>query len=163
MKMQLQFHQSDIDSVGAILARGIHAYATNARLTGGMINVIWCFMCDGSVLRIQSKMNDLAEREEVGTLVFRLVSQHEQPIDPIELPDSWRDITSAEMLVIEESEFSAESGLVITNRTGEELIIVCGADICAVQIKAPFFKGDFLPEYDLEKYVRYPLRNSTGS
>lgn len=154
MKSQLCFDLNGLDSLRAILTTGIRAYATNAAFTGGMINVIWCFLCDGSVLRIQSKMNDLSGWEEVGTLVFRLASEDEQIAKPIELPDSWRSIACAEMLVVDEPEFAAESGLVLRNCSGEEFTIVCGADICAVQIQAPFYSGDFLPEYDVERYIR---------
>lgn len=136
---------------------GIRAYATNAVFTGGMINVIWCFLYDGSVLRVQSKMNDLSGWEEVGSLVFRLVGEEEKIAEPIELPNSWRSIACVEMLVVDEPEFAAESGLVLRNYSGEEFMIVCGADICAVQIQAPFYSGDFLPEYDLATYIRHTL------
>jgi len=122
-----------------------------------MVNVIWVFLCDGSVLRIQSKMNDLPEWEEVGTLVFRLVGEDQKIADPIELPKSWRCIASSAMLVVDESEFTAESGLALRNCSGEEMILVCGADICAIQIQAPFYPDDFLPEYDVETYIRRSL------
>ena len=157
MKKQLRFDLSSVDSLATILQTGIRAYATNAAFTGGMINVIWCFLCDGSVLRLQSKMNDLSGWEEVGTLVFRMVGKDEHLAEPIELPNSWNRIARAEMLVVDEPEFSAESGLVLQNCSGEEFMIVCGADICAVQIQAPFYSGDFLPEYDVERYTRRTL------
>lgn len=157
MKNQLRFDLNGLDSLRTMLTAGINAYATNAAFTGGMINVIWCFLCDGSVLRVQSKMNDLSGWEEVGTLVFRLTLEGEQIAEPIELPNSWRSIACVEMLVVDEPEFSAESGLVLQNCSGEEFTIVCGADICAVQMQAPFYSGDFLTEYDIATYVRRTL------
>ena len=157
MKRQLQFDLNGFKSLKSILASGIKAYSTNAAFTGGMLNVIWFFLCNGSILRIQSKMNDLTEWEEVGTLVFRLVGEDQKIADPIELPNSWRRIASSAMLVVDESEFTAESGLALQNCSGEEMMLVCGADICAIQIQAPFYSGDFLPEYDVEKYIRRSL------
>lgn len=60
-------------------------------------------------------------------------------------------IALAEMLVVDDTEFAAESGTVLETCSGEQFTIVCGADICAVQIQAPFHSGSFLPEYDLLK------------
>jgi hypothetical protein len=154
MKKKLRFDLNGIESLRDLFLTGIRAYATNAEFTGGMINVIWCFLCDGSVLRIQSRMNDLAEWEEVGTLVFRLVGVGEKIAPPVDLSNPWQNISCVEMLVVDEPEFSAESGLVLRNCAGDEFTIVCGADVCAVQIQAPFYSGGFLPEYDVETYVR---------
>lgn len=156
MKKEFGFDLNGITSLATILKKGLKGYATNQKNVGG-ITTIWCFLCDDAVLTIQSTMNDLSGWDEVGTLVFRFAGVNENLPAMTNLPSTWNEIFSVGKLVLDDDDFSAESGLELENKSGEILTIICGANICSIQIQAPFFPGPFFPEYDIDKYERMLL------
>ena len=150
MKKEFYFTLEGIASIPFQLKSGIKGYAVN--LNYNVTTTIWLFLCDGAVLIIQSNMNELDGWEEVGSLNFKAFTSGEYLPEMIALPIVWNKIISLGKLAIEDDEFIAESGIVIRNNLGEEIIIVCGAEIYSIQMKAPFFEGCFNPEYSFEKY-----------
>jgi hypothetical protein len=150
MKKELHFTLTGIDSVSSQIKSGLSGYAVN--LNYGLTTTIWLFLCNNSVLVIQSNMNELDGWEEVGTLKFINETNGENLPKMIPLPLAWQNIVSLAKLLIEDDEFIAESGLVIRNNINEEVIIVCGAELYSLQMAASFFESSFNPEYDFEKY-----------
>jgi hypothetical protein len=113
---------------------------------------------DGTGLRIQSKMHDVAERKEVGVLEFSYVSfpsEHEKIVDV-------RSRVGPELvvskLIIHESGTSAESGIVIKSTLGHEILIVVAAMPYSLAVSG-VLKGPhvFEPEYPVDRYENIPI------
>jgi hypothetical protein len=116
------------------------------------MSTIWLLLGDDTLLKIYTTMSDTIGWDEVGTLIFRRDVKREDAPEILPLPQTWRNVTTIEKLVVMDDYFSAESGLKISNDMGEVFIIVCSENVYQIEIKAPFFRGEFLPEYDLNKY-----------
>lgn len=140
---------------GVLLANGLQGYATN-RDRHGVMTTFWCFLCNGSAWRVDSLMNDLGDWDEVGSLLVQDAREEMALPDMIALPPQWTEIESVDKLVVQSDEFHADNGLVVTNRAGNELTITCSANVCALEVRAPFFDGDFFPEFAIERYRRLP-------
>ena len=153
----LKFDIDGIDSVEDVIRKGIAGYATDSLVLHGM-STVWLFLGNGEVLKISTRMTDTVGWTEVGTLVFSMCVKHENIPQMIELPQAWRNISKVEKLLVSEDEFSAEGGLKICNVFGEKLIIVCSENVYQIEIMAPFFCGNFLPEYDLSYYRCVPMQ-----
>ncbi|NHZ31998.1 hypothetical protein [Massilia rubra] len=156
MKQHFTFDWGRTGGPGILLASGLKGYATNRRDVGG-ITTFWCFLGNGSTWRLECVMNDLGDWEEVGSLVFWDASEEMTLPEMLPLPPQWAQIESIDKLVVQVDEFCADSGLVLTNRAGDELTIVCGANVCAMAVRAPFFEGEFFPEFAMERYQRVPM------
>ncbi len=156
MKKIFNFELNGIASLANLILTGLKGYATDTAQLGGT-TTFWCLLGNGDVLRIYSKMTDIRDWEEVGTLAFRITTKDENLPEMIALPASWDCITSVEKLELNETDFSASSGLAIQNSEGEELTVVCGANVYSIQIRAPFFAHEFKPEYEITKYKRCPF------
>jgi hypothetical protein len=113
---------------------------------------------DGTGIRIQSKMHDIAERKEVGILGFSYVSfpsEHEKIID-VRSMFGFELIVSK--LIIHESGASAESGIVIKSTAGHEILIVVGAMPYSLAVSG-VLRGShiFEPEYPIDHYENVPI------
>lgn len=156
MKTILKSEFIGFESLTALLRAGILGLLID-KLPAGAIRVLHLFLADGSVLRIQSKVTEVEPWHEVGTLVLEhFAKAAEGETIQIPLPLSWLDIRSVEKLVLEGGKFIAESGLCISNRDYEQVIILPSAFPHAVQINAQFYPGDFDPEYEIAEYERVP-------
>jgi hypothetical protein len=147
----LEFDTSGISSIQSMLRKGIAGYAVDTLIPRGM-STIWLLLGDDTLLKIYTTMSDTIGWDEVGTLIFRRDVKREDAPEILPLPQTWRNVTTIEKLVVMDDYFSAESGLKISNDMGEVFIIVCSENVYQIEIKAPFFRGEFLPEYDLNKY-----------
>lgn len=156
MKHLLDYSVENIDSLPAVLGIGLSGYAIQSA-EHGRITSIWFFFRDNIVVEIQGTMTTVEPWQEVGTLFFRRIMGTDNHPPAIKLGPAWAIISSVEKLVIEEEGFSAASGVVVCNSNGAELVIVCGAYPYTLEILAPFYDGDFQPEYDLSAYNRVPL------
>lgn len=156
MKTFLTYGGDDPDFLAKLISQGLKGYSANAEQLGGM-TTLWCFLCDGTVLRIDSVMTDVSGWLEVGTLAFELVENGDELPEMVPLPEVWSHISSLNKLVLDEPEFSSESGLIIKTLSGDKLMVVCGAEVYTVQISAPFFFGKFHPEYEVERYKAVPF------
>lgn len=156
MALHLKFDLEGIDSVQSMIFRGIAGYALDSLVPHGM-STIWLFLGDGAILKINTRMTDTVGWNEVGTLVFRPVVEGDDVPRMMPLPQGWRNVVTVEKLLVTDDDFSAESGLQITNDLGEVLTIVCSENVYQIEIAAPFFVGRFLPEYELTHYKRVPI------
>jgi hypothetical protein len=156
MKRILSFDVDGIESLMNLLRKGFIGYSTNAEQHGGL-TTLWLFLCDQTVLKIYSSMTDVGGWDEVGTLVFRLATKEDTYPKMKPLGIAWSHIFSIKKLVLDETRFSAESGLVIKNNRDEELTVICGANVYTIQIEAPFFTGNFQPEYEIDAYKRIQI------
>lgn len=66
MKALLTYGGNEPDLLANLIRQGLKGYAANVEQLGGM-TTLWCFLCDGSVLRIDSAMTDVSGWLEVGT------------------------------------------------------------------------------------------------
>lgn len=159
MKKVFAFEIENIDSLASWLGKGLSGYALQSA-PHGRLTTLWLFLCDDSVLKIQSIVTTVGSWHEVGTLVFRGLKKSDVYLDAVLLESTWSDIAAVEQLVLDEEEFSAASGIAILNRSGAEIIVLSGAYPHTVEILAPFFDGDFQPEYEISAYQRRPLGNN---
>lgn len=156
MIKSFEFDNGDIASVQSILRQGIVGYANDIHTPRG-ISTIWLFLANQSILKIYTQMHDAVGWHEVGTLVFRLVAKDENVPKMLPLPQAWKDIAIIEKMLVVDDDFTAESGLQISNTSGETFTIVCSANVYQIEVAAPFYHGNFLPEYDIFHYKYVPL------
>lgn len=152
----LEFDTEGIYSIQGLLRQGIVGYVTDTPTPRG-ISTIWLFLTNGSILKIYSQMHDTVGWYEVGTFTFRLVEKDENVPEMLPLQQAWRDITVIKKMLVIDDDFTAESGLQISNNSGETFTIVCSANVYQIEIAAPFFHGNFLPEYEIYHYKHVPL------
>lgn len=156
MALLLEFDIDGIVSVQSMVRQGITGYAIDSFVPRGM-STIWLFLGDDTILKIYTKMTDTVGWNEVGTLVFRPVVKGDDVPEMLPLPQAWRNVTEVEKLLVVDDDFSAESGLQISNGLGEVFTIVCSENVYQIEIAAPFFHGEFLPEYELTHYKHGPM------
>lgn len=156
MALLLKFDIDGINSVQSVIRQGIAGYAIDSLVPRGM-STVWLFLGDDTILKIHTKMTDTVGWNEVGTLVFRPVVKGDDVPEMTPLPQAWRNVAAVEKLLVVEGDFSAESGLQISNGLGEAFTIVCSENVYQIEIAAPFFHGEFLPEYELAHYKRVPM------
>lgn len=155
----LRFHWSEPTALSAELMKPIAQISLQLDTHGRPMNAtLW--RTDGSGLRIQSKMHDVAERKEVGVLEFSYVSfpsEHEKIVDV-------RSRVGPELvvskLIIHESGTSAESGIAIKSTLGHEILIAVGAMPYSLAVSG-VLKGPhiFEPEYPIDRYQNIPIRS----
>jgi hypothetical protein len=112
---------------------------------------------DGSGLRFSIVMIDLAERMEVGVLSIESAKMDYVPEKLFELPPQFQQKLIPERLVLATEYGKIDSGLVLTAVNGDELILVSGVYPYTIEVRAPFAKGRFEPEYRIDKYFRQPI------
>ncbi|MGP1682765.1 MAG: hypothetical protein ACTS8S_10615 [Giesbergeria sp.] len=156
MALLLEFDTDGIASVQSMLRQGITGYAIDSLVPRGM-STIWLFLGDDTILKIYTTMTDTVGWVEVGTLVFRPVAKGDDVPEMRPLPHAWRNVAAIEKLLVVDDDFSAESGLQISNNLGEAFTIVCSENVYRIEIAAPFFHGEFLPEYELTHYKHVPM------
>jgi hypothetical protein len=110
-------------------------------------------------VEISSSMHDIGERAEVGVLRFAIGKDQKRFGLEIDLPPAFGAITAIDKLVIVEQQVMAESGLVLRNVNGEEIVIVASAFPFVLAISVPWATRlpEFDPEYDLEEYTRISM------
>lgn len=114
---------------------------------------------NGSGLRIQSQMKDLAERTEVGVLAFDLVDAPFADEKMVDLPSAFSGVIEVFKLSIDESGTSAESGIELKTRSEAGLVVVAGASPYTIAIKGVIHAPHaFEPEYPEESYVVAPMK-----
>lgn len=153
MKHILDYTLDGVEFLSNAFRAGIAGYAVRTAEHGRPAS-IWLFFDDGMVIEIQGRMTTVGDWEEVGTLYFRAIKEDDVYPDAIRLESEWTNIDSIEKLILEEDELLASSGIAIRNNSGNELIIVCGAYPYTIELLAPFYGGDFQPEYKFDIYKR---------
>jgi len=153
----LRFHWPGPTALSAELIKPLAQISLQLDTHGRPMNAtLW--RTDGTGIRIQSKMHDIAERKEVGVLEFSYVSfpsEHEKIVDV-------RSMVGPELvvskLIIHESGASAESGIVIKSTAGHEILIVVGAMPYSLAVSG-VLRGThiFEPEYPVDHYENVPI------
>jgi hypothetical protein len=139
---------------------GLDGFSCDRKDYGTHVSVttVWLCLRGGTVLRLQPEMHDLEGWDEVGSLKIDRVEWSEAVAPLVELGSQWHDIASIEKLVISEpGYFSAESGLKITNRQQQIIIICNSASPYQLALSTPATRDVFSPEYDLERYSVCPV------
>jgi hypothetical protein len=156
VKNVLHFDLATPPTLAAGLRSGLSAYATNVPKVGPPAT-LWLRLCDGQIIRVGIKMHDLSGWDEIGTLAFESVHAADAP-DMVNLPASWKHVRDVQMLVHSSDACEAECGLVLNTSSGDQLVVLPGADVYTLAIKAPFHSQPFTPENDLAAYERRPFR-----
>jgi len=153
----LRFHWPGPTALSAELIKPLAQISLQLDTHGRPMNAtLW--RTDGTGIRIQSKMHDIAERKEVGVLEFSYVSfpsEHEKIVDV-------RSMVGPELvvskLIIHETGASAESGIVIKSTAGHEILIVVGAMPYSLAVSG-VLRGThiFEPEYPVDHYENVPI------
>jgi hypothetical protein len=111
---------------------------------------------DGTGIKIQSEMFDVAERIEVGVLRFSYAPfEHSAAESFAKIAPAFGSGSAVSKLVIVESATSVESGVIFSANDGNEIMIVanvwpCHLAVCGVQS----ITNDFEPEYPIDMYSR---------
>lgn len=147
----LRFNWATAPSLAAGLRSGLIGYATNITKTE-LPATLWLRTCDGQTFRIGVEMHDQSDWEEIGTLKFQGGNLMDFP-EMVNLPASWSKVNDVQKLVLKSDEYEAECGFLLFASDGEKLVVLPGADIYTLAIKAPFYSGLFKPESDLAAYI----------
>jgi len=120
---------------------------------------------DGTGLEISSEVHDVAEKREVGNLLFAL--KHEisevdsffpENVYPSPL-SAMKDLTVVKLTIFE-SGSSAEGGVLLTDEDGKSIAILTAAYPYCIATKGVSPEMDkFASEYDLDKYQQVILSN----
>lgn len=103
-------------------------------------------------------MHDLEGWDEIGSLTIDRCDWSKAAAPLVELGSQWHDIICIEKLVVSEpGYFSAESGLKITNRQREIIIVCNSAAPYQLALSTPATRDVFTPEYGLERYSVCPV------
>jgi hypothetical protein len=112
---------------------------------------------DGSGLRLFTKMQDVAERTEVGVLNFEEVSAVRRDETVADLASAFQGEIAVSKLVIHESGANVESG-VIFKAKNDEIVIVAGVYPYSLAVRGVLSMPHiFEPEYPIDDYMRVPL------
>jgi hypothetical protein len=113
---------------------------------------------DETGLRLFTEMHDVAERMEVGVLHFEQVCAPRPNEIIADLPSAFQGENAVSKLIIHESGTSAESGVVIKARSGDEIVTVAGVYPHSLAVRgAMSISHIFEPEYELDDYMRVPI------
>ena len=147
----LSFAWQENGSLAEELAASIDCLYVRTAAHGAPISVtIW--RAEHSGLEIRSKMHDIGRRLEVGVLEFRKVRTIHVNDARIDIRKSFSEHVKVEKLLIVELDVTVESGIVLENSRGEQIVIVAGANPYTLSIRAPSLGTEFQPEYPLERY-----------
>ncbi|MGH7055640.1 MAG: hypothetical protein ACREFK_14845 [Stellaceae bacterium] len=147
------FKWQENDSLALQLAAGVRRLSVNTDIRDTPIAVtLW--QGESTKLRIRSQMNDIAERLEVGVLEFTRIQSWGANDPSIDFSKCFEKNLKIEKLVIAEQDVMAESGIVLENPYGEQIIIVAGASPYTLAVRAPSYEKVFQPEYPLDHYRR---------
>jgi hypothetical protein len=127
------------------------------RLPHGVPIAIFLWRADGTGLKIQSVMYDIAERLEIGALEFSRVTEKGRELPAFDLPEEFRVGVKAAKLVLSTSGVTADSGVLLRGSHGDELVMVAGAQPYTIAVKASFIRERFEPEYELSTYLQEPI------
>jgi hypothetical protein len=147
----LSFSWQENASLAAELAAGIDCLYVRTAAHGAPISItLW--KGEHSGLEIRSKMHDIGKRLEIGVLEFTKVRTIRISDVRIDIRKSFNEHLKVEKLLIVESDVTAESGITLENSSGEQIVIVAGANPYTLSIRAPAVGTEFQPEYPLDRY-----------
>lgn len=117
---------------------------------------LWLTSGDG--FRLTSQMHDLANRTEAGILCIEQLVQADPKETSVDLPWQFKKGGSASKLIVRESGWQLESGLLFESPDGDEVSILPAAFpsyLCVQGIETP--PQEVTSEYPLARYTRLLL------
>lgn len=120
---------------------------------GSLAITLW--LTSGEGFRLASSMHALGDQIEIGILKVDFVVQPQPDEAAVDLPWSFRNGGSISRLVIEQSGFRAESGLLLRSGEGDEIVIVAAAfphHLYVGGVAAP--PQQVTAEYSLNRYLQ---------
>jgi hypothetical protein len=153
VKKILSFDMASAPSLSAGLQSGLSGYVIDYVPGIQSPTALWLRLCDGRTIRVEVDMHDLSGWDEIGTLVFEVVSAHDAP-GMVNLPVTWSYVREVQKLVFNLDECEAECGFILCTTSGEQLVVVSGADPYSLAVRAPFHQTPFEPENNLTAYTR---------
>jgi len=114
---------------------------------------------DGSGLRIYSEMREVAERIEIGVLCFTHVKSPSEDEETLTIGPEFNQQNDAFKLLIHDEGVTAESGILLRARNGNEIAVLVGSFPLTIAIKGVIQRPHiFQPEYPMERLERLPIR-----
>jgi hypothetical protein len=153
----LRFNWSEPTALSAELIKPIAQISLQLDTQGRpMSATLW--RSDGTGLRIQSEMHDVAERREVGVLKFSNASFPSEDAKIVDVRSRFGPELVVSKLIIHESGTSAESGIVMKSMAGHEILIVPSAMPYSLAVGG-VLRGPhiFEPEYPIDRYENVPI------
>lgn len=154
----LGFTGIDNRSLVAQIERGFCSVSIRTAAHGRPIAATF-WHTNGGGLCIQSLMNDIAVRHEIGVLQFTIVNALHEDEVVIELPASFENPIKAEKLLFEESGIVAESGVILKAESGESVVVSAGAFPYTLALHGVSSAPNMCePEYPLDEYKRSEIK-----
>ena len=150
------------------LYSGITSYLVEKPAVGRPLSIVFgC--CDDTVIQIRGDMQDIGPRWEAGTLSFLLITDQNVVSDKCNLSRDWCNISKIGKLeiieapndlsnLLRQNKVIVESGISMTTQSGGEVIMLASESPYRVELLAPFYAGNFRPQYDLSQYNRSMLK-----
>lgn len=145
---------SESASILGRLGDGFSSIAVNRAAHGRPVEIA-LMGSDGTGVKITARMNELGDRQEVGSLVFSNASK--RVLLPAPVSTDYSDIAHIDKLVIDFMGYEIESGFLLSSRAGHELLIVAGAMPLTIEYRIDGVSQDFQPEFDASCYRRERL------
>ena len=153
----LAFTWSGSSPLAQQLSQPVKAMSFSTMTHGAPISIV-LWHSDGKGIEIQSVMNDIAERFEIGVLDFSVVATMDGNDMNIDVPESFRRNVKASKLVITDDGTAAESGVVLQAGDGQEIIIVAGVYPYSLAISSlSSMPHGLKPEYPVDAYARIAI------
>jgi len=152
MKNKIKIKCKNLNNLNKLIFSGFKSYSINYT-SQAMIASLYLKLRNNSILNIYSETYDIGPWDELGYLVFEIISVEKTDVNFVKLDKKWLNIDKIEKLIYEDEDISIESGLVI--KTGdEELIIVSSVMPYNLELKAKFLDLEFKPECYINRYER---------
>ena len=147
-------------SLKQTLARGLAGYSLESA-PADLLDAVRLYIVGGGILRVRSEVTsiDAGSWDEIGTLLFSQIPHADYSVPAVALSAEWSEIAAIEILRIELSDTTADSGIAVVNKCGGEIVVSAGAFPQSVSLVAPLFNREFQGEYSLEQYKRVPLES----
>jgi len=153
---ELLFGWSGSGSLAAELSRPLKQISIEFVINRPRFITLW--RSDGTGLKLYTDMHDVAERREVGVLNIERVSTPQPDEVFVTVSPSFGSEIIVSKLLIRESGVEAESGVVFTTKTGDEIVVVAGAYPYSLAVQGvSSLPHVFEPEYPMDQYLRVPI------
>jgi hypothetical protein len=156
IKKKLKYQYVNFDSLRDLLIQGISQVAIQ-KGSHGRPDFVWFRLGNELVIKIRSVVSSVDSWDEIGSLVFELVNEHDMDKNIINLSEDWGEIGGIDRLIYSDDVVDAESGIALKNINGKEIVVVSSSFPFSVELFAGFYSKDFSPECDLSKYLRDTL------
>jgi len=156
---KIHFRIDGIKAIDDLFRQGITGYSTKA-LPGGAVAVFWLYFSEGSIVGVCPFMTTIRDDswDEVGSLEFKYLNEDEAKLRndllslKIPLSAEWLRIVEIDSLIYVDDEIEVQCGFAIKNSSNQKLVVLSAAFPETIAISAPFYAGDFDPEFNADEY-----------